>query len=172
MSKGKSKAKPCHMVHALAVESGSNGSLLFDTDDEEIPATGGRMPVAAITSIKNAGKCSFQFKSESSWIVLFMEEHVSVLFNLLIRYNKLKFLAARRSEETGITNHPNYCLFHQMIRHSTKSCRILNETLQALIDAWIIRLCPKQQIMILICCYPNTSLESLLQCCQRLPERR
>lgn len=118
------KTKSCHMVNALAMETDSDDSSLFYIDDEEIPATSDRMPLATTTSRQDAWGVpsirsppdarGFPFSSIASphkWNS-FKEEHVVALFNLLNIHNKLKLLAAQRPEEVGRTGHPKYCLFH------------------------------------------------------------
>jgi len=52
----------------------------------------------------------------------FKDEHVDSLFKLLNKSNRLKLPEARRPEEVGKTDNPNYCLYHRMLGHPTKSC--------------------------------------------------
>lgn len=79
----------------------------------------------------------------------FKEEHIGALFNLLSRYNRLRLSATRCPTEVGRSNHPNYCLFHQITSHLTKNCRILKIALHALIDAGVLRLHPEQEAVAL-----------------------
>ena len=44
----------------------------------------------------------------------FKDEHVNSLFRLLKKSNRLKLSKARRPEEVGKTDNPNYCLYHRM----------------------------------------------------------
>ena len=73
----------------------------------------------------------------------FNDEHVDSLFKLL--NNRLKLPEARRSEKVGKTDNPNYCLYHRMLGHPTKSCYVFNDILQVLIDAEVIKLRPEQK---------------------------
>ena len=70
----------------------------------------------------------------------FRDEHVVALFKLLQKSNKLKLPEPKRPEEVGKTNDPNYCLYHMMVGHPTKSCYIFKDVLQALIDAEVLKL--------------------------------
>ena len=51
----------------------------------------------------------------------FKDEHVSSLFKLLNKSNRLKLPEARRPEEVGKTDNLNNCLYHRMLGHPTKS---------------------------------------------------
>jgi len=70
----------------------------------------------------------------------FKDEHVDSLFKLLNKSNRLKLPEARRPEEVGKTDNPNYCLYHRMLVHPTKSCYIFKDIFQALIDAEVFKL--------------------------------
>ena len=67
-----------------------------------------------------------------------MDEHVDSLFKLLNKSNRLKLPEARRPEEVGKIDNPNYCLYHRMLGHPTKSCYVFKDILQALIDAEVL----------------------------------
>jgi len=54
----------------------------------------------------------------------FKDEHVDSLFKLLKKSNKLKLPKIRRIEEVGKTDNPNYCLYHRILGHPTKSCYV------------------------------------------------
>ena len=73
----------------------------------------------------------------------FKDEHVDSLFKLLNKSNRLKLPEARRPEEVGKTDNPNYCLYHRMLGHPTKSCYVFKDILQALIDAEVFKLRPE-----------------------------
>ena len=45
----------------------------------------------------------------------------------------------------GKIDNPNYCLYHRMLGHPTKSYYIFKDNLQALIDAEVLKLCPEQK---------------------------
>jgi len=75
----------------------------------------------------------------------FKDEHTDSLFMLLNKSNRLKLPEVRRSEEVGKTDNPNYCLYHRMLGHPTKSCYIFKGILQALIDAEVLKLHPEQK---------------------------
>ena len=75
----------------------------------------------------------------------FKDEHVVALFKLLQKSNKLKLPEPKRPEEVGKTDDPNYCLYHRMVGHPTKSCYIFKDVLQALIDAEVLKLRPGQK---------------------------
>jgi len=75
----------------------------------------------------------------------FKDEHVHSLFKLLNKSNILKLPEARRPEEVGKTNNLNYCLYHRMLGHPTKSCYIFKEILQALINMEVLKLCLEQK---------------------------
>ena len=42
-----------------------------------------------------------------------------------------------------MTDNPNYCLYHRMLGHPTKSYYIFKDILQALIDAKVLKLRPE-----------------------------
>ena len=65
----------------------------------------------------------------------FKDEHVDLLFKLLNKSNRLKLPEARRPEEVGKTDNPNYCLYHRMLGHPTKSHDIFKDIVHTLIDA-------------------------------------
>ena len=69
------------------------------------------------------------------------------LFKLLQKSNKLKLSEARRPEEAGKTDDSSYCLYHRILGHSIKNCYIFKDVLQALIDAEVLKLHPKQKKM-------------------------
>jgi len=73
----------------------------------------------------------------------FKDEHVDSLFKLLNKSNRLKFPEARRPEELGKTDNPNYCLYHRMLGHPTKSYYIFKDILQVVIDAEVLKLHPE-----------------------------
>ena len=75
----------------------------------------------------------------------FKDEHLDSLFKLLSKSNRLKHFEARRPEEVGKTDNPNYCLYHKMLGHHTKSFSIFKDILQALIDAEVLKLGPEQK---------------------------
>ena len=70
----------------------------------------------------------------------FKDEQVVTIFHLLHKDNKLKFPEARRPDEMGHTNDPNYCLFYRIVHHPTGRCFILNDKIQALVDAGVLTL--------------------------------
>ena len=59
----------------------------------------------------------------------FRDEHVVSLFKLLCKSNKLKLPETKCPEEVGKTDDPNYCLYHIILRHPTKSCYIFKDVL-------------------------------------------
>jgi len=77
----------------------------------------------------------------------FEDEYIDSLFKLLNKSNRLKLPEARRPEEVGKTDNPNYCLYHRMLGHPTKSCYIFKDILQALIDAEVLKLRLEQKKM-------------------------
>jgi len=70
----------------------------------------------------------------------FKDEQVVTIFHLLQKENKLKLPEARRPNEVGRTNGPNYCLFHRMIHHPTNKCFVLKDKIQVLVDAGVLTL--------------------------------
>ena len=64
---------------------------------------------------------------------------------MLHKSNKLKIPEARHHEEMSKTDEPNYCLYCRMLGHPIKSCYIFKDVLQALIDANVLKLRPKQK---------------------------
>ena len=74
----------------------------------------------------------------------FKDEHVVSLFKLLHKSNKLKLLEA--SEKVGKIDDPNYCLYYRMLGYPTKSCYIIKDVLQALIDAEVLKLRPEPKV--------------------------
>ena len=75
----------------------------------------------------------------------FKDELVDSLFKLLNKSNRLKLPEDRRPEEVGKTDNPNYCLYHRMLGHPTKSCYIFKDILRALINAEVLKLRPEQK---------------------------
>ena len=67
------------------------------------------------------------------------------IFHLLQKENKLKLPEARRPNEVGRTNDPNYCLFHRMVHHPTNKCFILKDKIQALVNAGVLTLKSEQK---------------------------
>jgi len=67
------------------------------------------------------------------------------LFKLLNKSNRLKLPEARRLDEVGKTDNPNYCLYHRMLGHPTKSYYIFKDILQALTDAKVLKLHSEQK---------------------------
>ena len=59
----------------------------------------------------------------------------------------MKLPEARRPEEVGKSDNLNYCLYHRMLRHSTKSCYVFKDILQVLTDAEVLKLRPEQKKM-------------------------
>ena len=88
-------------------------------------------------SVRGSGSSSQPYANKQH---SFKDEHVDLLFKLLNKSNILKLPEARRSEEVGKTDNPNYCLYHRMLGHPTKSCYIFKDILQALIDAEVLKL--------------------------------
>ena len=60
----------------------------------------------------------------------FKDEQVVTIFHLLHKENKLKLPDARRPNEIGRTNDPNYCL----------KCFVLKDRIQALVDTGVLTL--------------------------------
>jgi len=75
----------------------------------------------------------------------FKDENVDSLFKLLNRSSRLKLPEARCPEEVGKTDNLNYCLYHRMLGHPTKSCYIFKDILQVLIDVEVLKLRPEQK---------------------------
>ena len=72
------------------------------------------------------------------------DKHVVPLFKLLHTSNKLKLPEAKRLEEVGKTDDPNY-LYHRVAGYLTKSCYIFKDVLQALINVDVLKLRPEQK---------------------------
>ena len=77
------------------------------------------------------GNQEFKFPPK---IYSFKEEQVVAILYLLHKGNKLKLPEARRPNEVGRTNDPNYYLFHRMVYHPTSRCYVLKDKIQALVD--------------------------------------
>jgi len=86
----------------------------------------------------------------------FKDEHVDSLFKLLNKSNRLKLPEARRPEEDGKSDNPNYCLYHKMQGHPTKSYYVFKDIFQALINAKVLKLRPEQKKV-------TTNMTSFLQ---------
>jgi len=56
----------------------------------------------------------------------------------------------------GNTDNPNYCLYHKMLGHPTKSCYVFKDILQVLINAEVLKLRPEQKKV-------TTNMTSFLQ---------
>ena len=67
------------------------------------------------------------------------------MFKLLNKNNRLKLPEARRPEEVGKTDNPNYFLYHRMLGHLTNSYYIFKDILKALIDVEVLKLRPEQK---------------------------
>ena len=67
------------------------------------------------------------------------------MFKLLHKSNKFKLPEAKRPQEVGKTDDPNYCLYHMMVGHPTKSCYIFKDVLQALIYSDVLKLRREQK---------------------------
>jgi len=91
------------------------------------------------------------------------DEHVDSLFKLLNKSNRLKLSEAKRPEEVGKSDNPNYCLYHKMLGHPTKSCYVFKDILQALIDAKVLKLHPEQKKV-------TANMTSFLQFRKKTPE--
>ena len=70
------------------------------------------------------------------------------MFKLLNKNNRLKLPEAKRPEEVGKTDNPNYCLYHRMLGYPTKSFFIFKDILQVLIHADLLKLRPEQKKVI------------------------
>jgi len=69
----------------------------------------------------------------------FKDEHVDSLFKLLNKGSKLKLPEVRLPKEVSKTDNPNYCLYHMMLGHLTKSFYIFKD-IEALIDPDVLKL--------------------------------
>jgi len=103
-------------------------------------ATGTKSP-AKPQLVKGSGSSSQPHASKQ---YSFKYEHIDSLFKLLNKSNKLKLPKARHPKEVDKIDSPNYCLYHRMLGHPTKSCYIFKDILQALIDAEVLKLRPEQ----------------------------
>ena len=90
-----------------------------------------------------AGSSSTQPRANKQYF--FKDEHIDPLFKLLNKSSRLKLPEARRPKEVGKSDNPNYCLYHRMLGHPTKSCYVFKYILQALIDAEVLKLHPEQK---------------------------
>jgi len=93
-------------------------------------------------SIKESGSSS-QPRANKQYS--FKDELIDSLFKLPNKSNRLKLPEARRPEEVGKIDNPNYCLHHRMLGYPTKSCYVFKDFLQALIDAEVLKLRPEQK---------------------------
>ena len=87
--------------------------------------------------INTNGNQEFKFPPN---VYTFKDEQVVAIFHLLYKGNKLKLPEARRPNEVGRTNDPNYCLFHRMVHYPTRRWYVLMDKIQALMDAGILTL--------------------------------
>lgn len=62
----------------------------------------------------------------------------------------MRLLEVPRPEEMGKVGDPNYCKYHWMLGHPTKSFYQLNDILQALVDAGALKLRPEQKAILAI----------------------
>lgn len=94
---GKGKAKLCHMIYASAKESDSDGSSLFNTDDEEVLTAEVRTQLTIGTPrqrrFDDVGGVPSNSRRDLFKKYSFKEEHASSLFELLNRNNKLRLIA-------------------------------------------------------------------------------
>ena len=67
------------------------------------------------------------------------------IFHFLNKGNKLKLTEARRTDEVGHTNDPNYFFFHRMVHHPTSRCFVLKDKIQVLVEAGTLTLKSKQK---------------------------
>jgi len=75
----------------------------------------------------------------------FRDDQVVTIFHLLIKSNRLKLPDVIKPEEAGRTNDSNYCLYHRMIHHPTSKCFVLNDKIQALVEAGVLTLKSEQK---------------------------
>ena len=104
-------------------------------------ATDAKSPVKSQPA--RGGGSSSQPRANKQYV--FKDEHVDSLFKLLNKSNRLKLPEVRRPEEVGKSYNPNYCLYHKMLGHPTKSCYVFKDIFQALIDAEVLKLRPEQK---------------------------
>lgn len=68
----------------------------------------------------------------------FADEDVKEMNEDLLKHGKIKPLTSRRPEEAGMTNHPRYGWYHQLISHSTQDRVTLKNLLQEFLDKRIL----------------------------------
>lgn len=57
----------------------------------------------------------------------------------------IKLTKARRPNKADKADDPKYCSYHRMIGHPTRSYYICKDQIQILVDAYILKLWPKQK---------------------------
>src|SRR5436189_3032138 len=70
----------------------------------------------------------------------FEEDLVELLFEMLYQAKKLKLPEPRNQEDLDKFDDPQYCAYHRGLGHPTKSCWVLKDKLQTLVDAGFLRL--------------------------------
>ena len=100
----------------------------------------GDAPLKPKKSSVNNQEFKFSLKQYS-----FKDEQVIIIFYLLQKGIKLKLPEARRPNEVGRTNDPNYCLFHKMVHHPMNKCFVLKDKIQALVNVGVLTLKSEQK---------------------------
>jgi len=121
---------------------GRDATQFFQPKAKETMAV--KLSGAAQPKQKGSTSGSYEFKFMSK-VYSFKDEQVATIFHLLHKGNKLKLLEVRRPNKVGSTNDANYCLFHRIVHHPTSKCFILEDKIQALVDARVLTLMSKQK---------------------------
>lgn len=79
---------------------------------------------------------------------MFKNEVVDIQFQLLEKSGKLKLPKICHPDEVGKLGDPNYCTYHGLLGHPTKSCYQLEDILHALVDARALKLRLEQKTVL------------------------
>jgi len=113
----------------------------FQSKRKNTLATETKSPVKS--QLTRGGSSSSQMHANKQYS--FKDKNVDSLFKLLKKSNRLKLSEVRRPEEVSKTDNPNYCLYHRMLGHPTKSYYIFKDILQVLIDMEVLKLHSEQK---------------------------
>ncbi|XP_020258883.1 uncharacterized protein LOC109835314 [Asparagus officinalis] len=69
----------------------------------------------------------------------FREDQVVATLDTLLKSSRIKLSEVTKPKEANKTNDSSYCVYHRFLGHHTSKCYILNNKLQALYDAGVLK---------------------------------
>lgn len=70
---------------------------------------------------------------------------METLLKFLVKGGRIKIPKLQRPEEEDKTDGRKYCAYYRMIAHPTRSCYIVRDQIQILVDARVLKLHPVQE---------------------------